>query len=523
MHHKGVKVFVVTALIFNMLVLPVLAAEQNNAAEKNNVTAMTTVDQKKVAKKVANDKKSSAKKPSDKKAEADRIAAEKAEADRVAAEKAEADRVAAEKAEDDRIAAEKAERIAATRAASERAAAERAVADGRKLPLAVNSSRILNFNGVERIAVANPEIADVIVISGSEVMVVGKAPGTTTLHIWSWAGRQTYTVEVAADDVPIASEIKRVVGLSDISVTKAGKTVILEGKTNDNYQRQRAEKVASAYAEKVVNLLEIADPVVVRIEAKIVELSKSKEDELGVKWGSTNGGTGIFDFGQSSTYANSVWGNSLGKLGTIDNINGALSLLVKNGSAKVLSQPNLSTVSGESANILIGGQIPVPTSSSNGSVTVEWKDYGIKLDITPEVNSEGIISGKVKVEVSTLDTAHEVAISSSISIPAIKTRKAESVIALPSGRTMAIAGLLSRDDEKTIYKLPIIGDLPVIGNLFRSKSFTRDETELVILITPTVVRASEYVPTNGMSSELKDALNNAASTKNSGKKITGKK
>jgi pilus assembly protein CpaC len=390
-------------------------------------------------------------------------------------------------------------------AATNKTPAEKPVIDDNEIPLAVNSSQIVNFQGVERIAVANPEIADVIIVSGSEIMLVGKSPGTTTLHVWAWGGRQTYTIAVGAGDAPIAGEIKRILDLDDIRVTKAGKTVILEGATSDSSQRQRAEKIASAYADNVVNLLEITEPIQVKIEAKIVEINKTKGKEAGVLWGSDISAAGIFTFGQSA--ANGIWSNSLGKLGTVSEVNGQLSALVRNGAATILSQPSMVTVSGESANILVGGQIPIPMNNSNGTVTVEWKEYGIKLDIAPEVNSRGLITSKVKAEVSALDwsSAHQVVIGANLKIPPLTTRKAESSIALASGQTMVIGGLISRTDNEMISKLPLLGDLPVLGKLFTSKSFTKDETELIILITPTIVEPANYLPANS-SAEMKKHL-----------------
>ncbi|VBB08443.1 bacterial general secretion pathway protein d signature [Lucifera butyrica] len=364
--------------------------------------------------------------------------------------------------------------------------------EGNRIAVAVNSSQVLNIAGVERVAIANANIADVMVISGSEIMVVGKAPGQTTLQVWSWRGRDSYTVEVAADDVPIANEIKRIVGLKDIKVTKAGKTVILEGKVIDNYQKKRAEEIASAYGDKVINLLEITHPLQVKIEAKVIEISKNKTRDLGIKWGNDVSVPGVFAFGQSSS--NTV-ASDWGKLGGYSNINAELDALVKNGAAKILSRPSMVTVSGEKANILVGGQIPIPVSSSNGTITVEWKEYGIKLDIDPEVNSDRIINSTVKAEVSSLDwsSEHQVVIGSNLKIPPLTTRKAETSIALASGQTMAIGGLYASTETKSVTKLPLLGDLPVLGALFTSKSFEKDETELIILVTPTIVDTTKGI------------------------------
>lgn len=372
-----------------------------------------------------------------------------------------------------------------------------------KLTVAVNQSRVLNFNAVERIAVANPEIADVLVVSGVEVLLVGKSPGLTTLHIWAGSSRYSYLVEVGAADVTIANDIKNILGLSDISVSKVNKTIILEGTVNDQYQKTRAEKVASAYADKVVNLLEITQPVQVKIEAKVVEINREAAKNLGIKWSGNGVGTpGNFYFGQS--FGNSLAPKAFGNLGTYAPINAQVDALVTNGLAKILSQPNMITLSGDKANIMVGGQIPIPVALNDNRIAIEWKDYGIKMEIAPEVNAEKLIQSKIKAEVSTLDWTdeHKIELGVGMKIPPIKLRKAETAIAMSSGQTMAIGGLISSEVTKDVYKVPLLGDIPILGNLFKSASFSRGETEVIILVTPTIVNPKEYIPSQ--TSEMKE-------------------
>jgi len=395
-----------------------------------------------------------------------------------------------------------------------------AAMEGSKLTVAVNQSQVLTFAGVQKVAVANPDIADVLVVSGSEVLVVGKAPGSTTLFVWSGGSRICYDIEVGNNDTLIASEIKTILGYPDIQVSKVDKSIILEGKVNDQYQKMRAEKVASAYAEKVINLLELTRPIQVKIEARIIEIDRSKTDKLGIKWGNSTSSPGSFQFGQSpqtdwkmtypgtngatgNSYNNALgdskyngFGKSWGGFGGYADINAQLDALLQHGFAKILSQPNMITLSGEKASILVGGEIPVPISVQSGTISVEWKEYGIKLEISPEVNGEGLISSKVNAEVSTLDWSsdHKIGLSADFQIPTVLTRKAETVLALSSGQTMAIGGLMSSNETRSLTKIPFLSSLPVIGKLFTSKSFTRDETELIILITPTVINPENYVP-----------------------------
>lgn len=393
-----------------------------------------------------------------------------------------------------------------------------------RITVGVSQSRVIAMSGVERVAVANPEIADVVVVSGYELLVVGKQPGTTTLHIWSAGGRDSYDLEVGTNDTQIANDIKTILGYPDIRVSKVGKNVILEGNVNDQYQRMRAEKVAGAYGEKVVNLLELVKPVQVKIEAKIVEINRTKTDNLGIKWGNSTSSPGSFHFGQTpmqdwtvtypndasgSPYNNALasskyFGQQWGSYGGYWDINAQLDALVKRGLAKILSQPNVITLSGEKANILVGGEIPIPISVSSGVISVEWKQYGIKLEIQPEVNGQGLINSKIKAEVSSLDWSddHKIGISDNFQIPPINTRKAEASIALSSGQMMALGGLMASEVTKDVTKIPGLADLPVLGKLFTSTSFSRNETELVILITPTIVDPKEYVP--NMTPEMRE-------------------
>jgi pilus assembly protein CpaC len=377
------------------------------------------------------------------------------------------------------------------------------------LAVAVNQSRVLAVDGVQRVAVANPDIADVLVVSSNEILLIGKAPGFTTLQVWNRDGLLSYAVEVSDDNRPLALEIQSILGYPDIRVSKVNKSIILQGTVNDQYQKAQAEKVAAAYGERVVNLLEITRPTQVKIEVRVIELNREKTRNLGIKWGNNVNSPGVFGFGQSNPL-NPVLGSGaatvLGGLGTYSAVNAQLEALVKDGAAKILSQPNIITLSGGKASIMVGGQIPVPISAQNGQVSIEWKDYGIKLDIEPEVNAEKLIQSKVKAEVSSLDwtSTHSILLGPGISIPPVKLRKAETAIALASGQTMAIGGLIASESSRDVYKIPLLGDLPILGQLFRSSSFNKGETELIILITPTIVDPAEYQAP--ITSDMRDFL-----------------
>lgn len=182
-------------------------------------------------------------------------------------------------------------------------------------------------------------------------------------------------------------------------------------------------------------------------------------------------------------------------------MNVTLQALINEGKARILSRPSITTMSGKTANILIGGRIPIPVSDGNGNVSIDWHEYGVKLNIEPVVDSEDKITSKVHAEVSTLDYSHGVKIDS-FSVPGIATREAESEVNVRSGMTMAIGGLINSEDAKIVSKIPLLGDLPIIGRFFRHTSNTRDKRELIILITPTLVADDTPAP---MSRRMKES------------------
>lgn len=373
----------------------------------------------------------------------------------------------------------------------------------------INQSQVLNASGVYKVAVANPEIADVVVLSSHQVMLVGKKAGSTTLHIWRNAGQFTYTVLVSGNDVGAAQMIQELLGYPDVHVSVAGGKVILEGMVENQYQRTRAEKLAGSYGE-VVNLLEMSRPKQVRIESRIIEISTDKVKNLGIAYGNAAsndssssssddssvslGTEGSFGFGQS--HKNTIdTGRPFNWFGSYANINAQLNLLIKNGDAKILSQPYVITMSGEKADILIGGEIPVPVNTDDNTVTVEWREYGIRLEIEPNIQQDDGVDTKIQTEVSSLDWSSAVNATSStgVRIPGLLSRKANSHVLMQPGMTMAIGGLISSTESKSVSKIPLLGDIPILGQFFRNTSKTRERKEILILLTPILVD-SDYQP-----------------------------
>lgn len=391
------------------------------------------------------------------------------------------------------------------------------------LNVSVNGSRYMEDSGITRLAVGNPDIADIRLLSNNDYLVVGKKAGSTSLLVWSNHGRQEYNVYVSGDDEGTEKAIQKAIGYPGVKVQMMNGKLLLRGKVKNQYEHDSAVKVAQLYLgsgggaassasangegqgavtdSNIIDLLDMTNPSQVRLEAQIIEINTSAERNLGIQYwsptiGSSTGSgsdSGNDDLTRGSSglfYAGENFKNSRGSFGWLgshfSNINASLQALVTEGKARILSRPSITTMSGQKANILIGGRIPIPTSAGDGQIAIDWREYGIKLNIEPVVDAENKITSKVHAEVSTLDYGHSVT-ENDFSIPAIASREADAVINVRSGMTMAIGGLLNSQDGKTVTKIPLLGDIPIIGQFFRHTQKTRDNRELLILITPTLV------------------------------------
>lgn len=389
--------------------------------------------------------------------------------------------------------------------------------------VSLNESKYMAASGITRLAVGNPAIADVQLLSSGDFLLVGKKAGTTSLIVWSDGGRRTeYTVYVAGNDRGMASAIQDAIGYPKVHVQMIEDRVMLRGKVENQYEHDTALKIAGLYTggdgSGVIDLLEMEHPSQIRLEAQIIEINSDYTKNLGIQYwsqtpgsnsssdsstgnsnsGITVGTAGLF-YGGEDFSSNRKHGGWLGS--HVANVNVTLQALINEGKARILSRPSITTMSGKAANILIGGRIPIPVSDGNGNVSIDWHEYGMKLNIEPVVDSEDKITSKVHAEVSTLDYSHGVKIDS-FSVPGIATREAESEVNVRSGMTMAIGGLINSEDAKIVSKIPLLGDLPIIGRFFRHTSNTRDKREVIILITPTLVADDTPAP---MSRRMKES------------------
>jgi len=386
----------------------------------------------------------------------------------------------------------------------------------RKLTLAVGKSTIVESSDiVRRVSVAAPDIADTIVLSARQVYVTGKASGVTTITIWSDANRVSavFDVEILPDVAALKEKIHEIFpGEKDVKVLASHDSITLSGTVSSTGNLTQLIRLAEAYAPvdkttskpRVLSLVDVGGAHQVLLEVRVAEMSQSLMRRLGVNFSYISEGGqnfGISLLNSLTQLPAAGWpGNPLA---VADNVNwifrfasgGAtwtafIDALKENGLTKVLAEPTLITLSGRSASFLAGGEFPIPVPQSSGggtTITIEYKTFGVGLNFTPTVLSNGKISMMVNPEVSELDFTRAVSLQGYI-IPSLTTRRVSTVIELGDGQSFAVAGLLKDDVREVVRKFPVLGDIPVLGALFRSTSFQKNETELVIIVTPHLVK-----------------------------------
>ena len=367
------------------------------------------------------------------------------------------------------------------------------------LYLEINQATLFNassYADIIRVAIANPAIADVNVINNRTLNIIGVSPGTTSLTVWTDNGmQQDFIVNVSNKDSGTSNAIKKAINIPGVQVEKVGDKILLKGKVRNQYEKQQANNVAVMYVsnpENVINMLEMDNPTQINLAAMVIDISNADAKELGIMTGSS--GTVETEAGDFSgiSFGSFYGGQDFKQFGphVYNNINFKLNLLIKQGKARILSRPNVTTMSGEEAEILIGGEIPLPTSNKNGDISITWREYGIKLHIKPTATPDNNITTGVNAEISSLDNSNAVTTNAG-TIPALLSRKASTVITIPDGETMSIGGLMNNSESKNVNKIPLLSSIPIIGEFFKYTSTSRDRHELVILITPTIVNSDD--------------------------------
>jgi len=347
--------------------------------------------------------------------------------------------------------------------------------------------------------VADPKIAEVRPASATTLFVFGVGAGRTTVAAVDSQGVAVAEYDIFVRPAAFASTeaeaaIARVLPGTRIRVTPQAKGLLITGQVANAEDAARAISIARGFTpegQNVEDQLSVTSPVQVTLRVRIAEMSRSVTRALGFNWQAL-GSVGRFslDFLTSSGLSAIGSSNSL-RAGTRD-ANALIDALARDNLARVLAEPNLTVLSGQSASFLAGGEFPIPIGQQNGAITIEFKKYGVNLAFQPTVMSDGRINLKVTPEVSQLTDQGSVRVSSvnglAIVIPALTVRRAETMVELGSGQSFAIAGLLQDNVTQSDSGVPYIGEVPVLGALFRSDDFRRNQTELVILVTPYIVR-----------------------------------
>ena len=375
---------------------------------------------------------------------------------------------------------------------------------------------------IKRVSLADPEIAEAIVVSPTQVLVNGKKPGGVSLLLWDEADQsQAFEVSVDIDVLGLSQKIHEVFPNENVHIDTSKDVVIITGKISSSVVADKILEVVKGAAPKVTSMMEVPPPLTgeILLQVRFAEVDRSAVTQLGVNilstgLGKTIGATTTGQFGGTSPFSlNDSFPVKAGGSNPVEStiqqtVNNALNVFLFNPDIhlgvviqalqsqnllQILAEPNLMTESGKEANFLAGGEFPYPLVTSVGSgsptVSVQFKEFGIRLSFTPILAADGTIHLKVKPEVSTLDFSNGVTISGFV-LPALSTRRVESEMSLADGQTFAIAGLVDNRVTEILSKIPGIGDIPVLGKLFQSKSFSKSKNELLVIVTPHIVHPS---------------------------------
>ena len=398
------------------------------------------------------------------------------------------------------------------------------------LTLTVNKSYMIEFDvDIDDVIIANDKIANIVARDRRRVAVQGVSPGESNIVFLDRTGRRIKTLEISVTDGvagmdQLRSLIKRHVPGSKVQVESVNGRVILAGSVPNLSGADRVTQLARAYAKddaSVLNMMSIDGKDQVTLKVRVVEMQRSVIKQMGINlsgaigFGQLTGSAfdNTLSIGASNAFpiAGSALGGLVANLGykntvaggaTQSSVGAKVNALERIGLVRTLAEPNLAAISGEAGKFLVGGEFPVPVAQDDGKISIEFKPYGVGLGYTPVVLSEGRISLQLSVEVSELSTqggfqadsgvaidpnTGQAVAATSLTIPALKVRRAETTVEIPSGGSLVIAGLIQESTKQNLDSVPGVKDLPVLSALFRSRDFQNDETELVVIVTPYLV------------------------------------
>lgn len=381
------------------------------------------------------------------------------------------------------------------------------------LELAVGQAMVLEEPNVRRIAVGNGRVMQVTALDQRQILLLPEAAGQSTLHLWGRNGQERrYLVNVTATDARrTAAEINRLLDHSPgVKAHAVGDQVVVSGSHPSEQDAWRSQEVLKRFPQALNLVSRGGFERMVDMEVRMIEIGRNALDRLGVRWQSRDGTPFALDgptFGLLGDFKRSspfLPGGAAGDAGfalrprvspfaTAASLATAMTsvvdLLVQNGDAAVLAEPRLSCRSGGSARFVAGGELPIPVIGANGSASVQFKEYGVRFEVSPTVSEAGVISASLHAEISSINP--EVSVRD---VPGLRKQSAATEVNLREGETLVIAGMVSNEVSGAIDRIPGLGDLPILGRLFRSRRFQNRETELIVLITP---RLHEGGPTYG--------------------------
>jgi pilus assembly protein CpaC len=378
--------------------------------------------------------------------------------------------------------------------------------------LAGKSKLVAAPGQLERVAISNPKVADLKVVSGHQILLQGLQPGTTTLTVWTKAGQaRSYDVTVGLDTAAVQRQLRALTGNGSLSVAHNGHAFLLSGEAEAIGQIALAEKIVGSYGAPVVNLVQLAARrEQIQIDVHVVELSKSAM----LNFGYTLGGGEVTDIQNgirryifkpgSMAMGEATTGNP-STFGQIDFLAARLDVLQRKGDARLLAHPRLVTTDGGTAKFLAGGEIPIPISQALGQTTITWKEFGVRLEIQPTLGAGNRITLAVRPEVSSLDFVGGVKLNNFV-VPALKSRRAETTVILGAEETLMLGGLVNTEHARNWDQLPFIGDIPILGELFKNRAFQDSQTELAILVTPRLVTPDAQTRLPGRLPQVNDEL-----------------
>jgi pilus assembly protein CpaC len=387
--------------------------------------------------------------------------------------------------------------------------------NARFVSLGIGKSMVIDLpREIKDVLVADPKVANAVIRSTQRAYIIGAAVGQTNIVFFDSTGAQiaAYDIAVKRDLNGVRAALKQSLPNSDVLIEGVGDSVVLSGTAASPIEAQQAADIAARLVggqDKVVNSIAVRGRDQVMLKVTVAEVARSIIKQLGIDiTANMNYGTAVVKFDNSNPFT------ALGRplvatnavqtaFGTAPSVTATLRAMESAGVLRTLAEPNLTAISGEAATFIAGGEFPVPAGYSCDPVTrvcttqISFKKFGISLNFTPVVMSEGRISLRVMTEVSELSNDNSITLTqalnnnstNSLTIPSIKTRRAETTLEIPSGGSMAMAGLIADQTKQAINGLPGLSQLPVLGSLFRSRDYVNNQTELMVLVTPYVVRA----------------------------------